>query len=686
MPQGAEEQEKNGLEVKVSTLESSPVSERGRIVQTFEFPPKESTPERGQLFAIVDLSVGAEADPVVAAKLAWDTLAEEYYAPEEETPVAALERAVYAVRDKLTDLSPAATLELVAVAFRGEVTYLARLGRPALYLRRGEEATELLSGEEAMGVSSQIVENGDVLILGSPVFAKNFSSADLPRTEFLEKQFTSGEKVPGFAAFLLKIKSSRGAREEAVSRSRAARQLGGKVKQAAALIGAQAFQLGQLLRAPRSIREKLIAFWQKRISLGEERARKRQLEGSSQQPVVSSGEGEEEREVGLESQEPGAGSSDREAKVLRSKFRLPKIRGLSLPRVIGILVLVLAISVIYTIWEQSQKIRAAEFERLLTEAVQSLDEAGGLVGLSNERAKELVDEARTDLERARGLFPDAIEIDPLLVQAIDLFNAIEKITPIGEEQLVYDLNLQAPDAQGLAITGAGSIVYALEGKRGAIFALDFSGELPSAAVLGEGRIAGALEAVAESGYLYLRGAEHFYRINTADSAVDEPIRFDRFSKAIALDTYLGNVYLLTPEDEQVYKFWNLPAGYSKEVSWVKEALPMAGAVDLAIDGEVWLLKSDGQLVRLAAGKQEPFVISNLSTPFKESIKIFTRPGMKYLYVLDRGEKRVVVLEKSGNFYRQFKGDVLSDAKDLWVSGDEKTLYILAGSKIYKIGF
>lgn len=670
MPQGAEEQEKNGLEVKVSKLESSPVLERGKAVQIFEFPPEESSPERGQLFAVVDLKTDLETDPSVASNLVWDTLAEEYYAPESETSVSALERAVYAARDKLKDLSPTATLELAAAAIRGEVAYLARLGRPALYLRRGMEASDLLSGEEAVGVASQIIEEGDALILGSPIFAKNFSSADLPTNEFLAKQFSSGEKVAGFAAFLLKFESSRQAREEAVarSRSRSSRQLLKKFSQVAAGVGAKARQLAQSVKAPQSIKEKLAAAWQKRLSHGKELAEERMKE-----------------EEKASSQEPESGSREQEKKPARKKFRLPKIAGLSLPRVIAVLLVILAVSVAFTTWQQGKKAKAAEFERLLTEAAQGLEEATGLVGLSNERAKELLDEARADLALARDLSTDSSRIDPLLKDADDLFNAIEKITPVGEDNLVYDLNLHTPDAEGWSISGSGSLVYVLEGKSLAVLSLNFSKKLPSKLVLAEGgKINGAEELVAEGGFLYLRGTNKLYRINLANKAVDEPLSFDRISKSTALGTFLGNIYLMVPKEEQIYKFWNLPGEYTSARSWVTESVPMTTVVDMAIDGEIWLLQSDGQILRLSGGERAPFAVSNLSTPMIEPFKIFTQPSLKYLYIIDRGEDRVVVLDKSGNFLRQFKGDVLDNATDLWVSANEKTLYVLSGAKVYKV--
>jgi len=45
---------------------------------------------------------------------------------------------------------------------------------------------------------------------------------------------------------------------------------------------------------------------------------------------------------------------------------------------------------------------------------------------------------------------------------------------------------------------------------------------------------------------------------------------------------------------------------------------------------------------------------------------------------------VVVFEKNGQFAKQFKGEVLTDLIDLWVSADEKTLFLLTKDKIYKI--
>ncbi len=350
--------------------------------------------------------------------------------------------------------------------------------------------------------------------------------------------------------------------------------------------------------------------------------------------------------------------------------------------------ILLVVSIGFTVWRQAQKAKAEEFERIITETTQSLDEAAGLVGLSNERALELVEEARADLERARDIDPRSGEIDPLLSRAEELYNAIEKITPVGEEHIVYDLGLQVEGAQGVAISGSGTTLYVADSTSGSVFSIVIpsgEGELPQVSAIAEGTIQGIREIGSEGGFLYLLSEDKLYRFNLSTKAVDEPVPFERYSLSVSLDTYSGNVYLLVPEEDQIYKFWNLETGYSKAVSWVKAVVDLGYFTDMAVDGDIWLSASGGEIMRLTKGEGTAFAISNLSTPFSSVNKIFTRPNLIRLYILDTGNQRVVVLDKGGNFVRQVKGDGLEGATDLWVSEDEKTLYILVGSKIYRIG-
>lgn len=612
------------IELGVSKLEGPPVP-GGNFVQVFESTPDgELLEKRGLLFAVLELSGLSESDPANAAQLVWDTLSEEYYAlPSEETPIAALEQAVYAARGKLRQFSQNSTLELAVFAFCNNVVYSARVGKSALYLRRGVDVRNLLPGEEATSIGSTLLEGDDLLILGSPGFARNFTPQTLPETRLLVSEFEKGAKMPGLSAYLFEVRNSLQAEAE----------ISPKLTISPFLIYGR--------KAAETARELAGKIFGKAFSIAAKK---------------------------VEETFPNFSSS---SLVDRVRTRI------SMPRLILILVAIFGISVAFTLWQQAKKVQAEEFERLVAQADSDLSEADGLVGLSNEKAKGLVTQAQSDLSKASKISPNSPKLGPLLGKAAAIFNAIEKITPVTAADLFFDLGGQA---RGVSLTGNGQTLYVTDGKSSSTFSVSSSNPPASQKLSVTGD-----ELVSEDKYLYLREKGKLSRLNLTSSQVDEPISFDRFDKVASMDTYLGNIYFLVPSEDQIYKFLVTPNGYSTARSWLKEAVVLQNAIDLTIDGDVWVLTSDGKIIHLVGGTKVPFDITNLPTPFQNPNKIFTRPNLNNIYVLDKGANRVVILDKNGNFVRQFKGDVLSDLIGLWVSGDEKNLYLLSGSKIYRVG-
>jgi DNA-binding beta-propeller fold protein YncE len=58
-----------------------------------------------------------------------------------------------------------------------------------------------------------------------------------------------------------------------------------------------------------------------------------------------------------------------------------------------------------------------------------------------------------------------------------------------------------------------------------------------------------------------------------------------------------------------------------------------------------------------------------------------------LYVADKGNQSVVVLDNKGALIRQFKtekADTWNDIRSITVSPDEKTLFVLSGSKVFTV--
>jgi len=96
------------------------------------------------------------------------------------------------------------------------------------------------------------------------------------------------------------------------------------------------------------------------------------------------------------------------------------------------------------------------------------------------------------------------------------------------------------------------------------------------------------------------------------------------------------------------------------------------------------LKSDGTILKFIQGKKEAFGVAGLDKPIKNPKAIFTNEDTEALYILDNGNSRVVVLEKSGEYHSQYLWSGISEATGLAVSEQENKIFLFSQNKIYAI--
>ena len=153
--------------------------------------------------------------------------------------------------------------------------------------------------------------------------------------------------------------------------------------------------------------------------------------------------------------------------------------------------------------------------------------------------------------------------------------------------------------------------------------------------------------------------------------------------------YMGNLYVADPGANQVWKYAPTANGYEGEpVGWFpNEKKPdMTGLVSIGIDGHIWLLHSDGRLLKFLSGEQRPFNWQDLPTPLNGPTALALSQDGDRLYVADPGNARIIEATKDGKFLRQFRareGDLLRDVKDLVLDESKATFYILTSNQLYK---
>ncbi len=134
---------------------------------------------------------------------------------------------------------------------------------------------------------------------------------------------------------------------------------------------------------------------------------------------------------------------------------------------------------------------------------------------------------------------------------------------------------------------------------------------------------------------------------------------DTWALPAAVASFFGNFYILDPQANQVLRYLPGAQGYTDaaEHYFPDDAkVDLAGAVDMAIDGSVYVLYADGTVRKFEGGTAVDFKMSDLDRPLSRPSAIFAAPDdvARYIYIADAGNRRVVQLNKDGHFVRQFK--------------------------------
>jgi hypothetical protein len=167
---------------------------------------------------------------------------------------------------------------------------------------------------------------------------------------------------------------------------------------------------------------------------------------------------------------------------------------------------------------------------------------------------------------------------------------------------------------------------------------------------------------------------------------------DILQKPEAVDSYFGNFYILDTVANALFRYLPTADGYSAPPENYfpdSQAVNLSSAVDVAIDGAVYILHQDGRIDKYLSGQQVEFNLTDLDIPFNQPVAIHTAPDetMQHIYVADAGNHRIVQLNKDGSFVRQFKprpGEAVSFAnlQDIYVDEIGGRLFVLDSNSLY----
>jgi hypothetical protein len=159
-------------------------------------------------------------------------------------------------------------------------------------------------------------------------------------------------------------------------------------------------------------------------------------------------------------------------------------------------------------------------------------------------------------------------------------------------------------------------------------------------------------------------------------------------------SYYGRFYVLDSQGNKIWRYAPTPDGYSSPPDdWLQEETELLGVADMAIGDSIYLLYGSGRLAKFTTGSPDTFDVSGWDEPLRSPSALFTRPpdDMKWLYVADRGNRRILKSGRGGEFEQQYRmadertadgEDVLGGVTSLLVDEIGGRAYVLSGQKLY----
>jgi hypothetical protein len=377
-------------------------------------------------------------------------------------------------------------------------------------------------------------------------------------------------------------------------------------------------------------------------------------------------------------------------------------------RTIALIVpVVVLIAVGLTYWQQGLA-RENEFNDLVQQAQLTYQQA---LGADEATARDLLSQSGALLTQAETLKPDEAVIGELrksIAEHQDKIDRVERLYWVGELRTYDD-----PGTQLQRVIVNGLSVYVLDPGTDVVYhhqldeandalqpdesdpVLARRGQQVGSSVVGE-----LLDMVwmpaggnRQTSDLLILESGGLLEYNPSWGLAALPIASrDTWGLPVAVNSYFGNLYVLDTQTDQILRYIPTTEDYSNaaEPYFSQDAaVDLTGAVDMAIDGFIYVLYADGTIRKFEGGVPVEFQVTELDKPLNRASAIYTAPDdiAQYIYVADAGNARVVQLNKDGRFIRQFKPRDedkvdLNTLRSLFVDELSGKLYLLNDHALY----
>jgi len=327
----------------------------------------------------------------------------------------------------------------------------------------------------------------------------------------------------------------------------------------------------------------------------------------------------------------------------------------------------------------------------------NLGEAGSI-----SDAVALIEDALQQLEGAKSYGVLTAEIDQRIQEGIGMLDEIQKVIVISDSNIITDVAAYIEGVEVNDIVLRDDKIYIADKATAAIYSVGVGGGEVSK-ITGESAVLAEPQSIsfdsegnllisdARKGILKMSGSGNEVQelVGLSASSVGTVTQIENYTTPDDIDF----LYLLRAGNNDVRKISKYPSGYSLPALRLANS-QFSTAKDLAIDGKIYVLIGSGEVViRYYLDTQDPYRIIGLDKPIDGATSFEIDDHL--VFVGDSANKRVVIVTKGsaaspqqGRYVAQFdyrgEGDLLSNIKEIVVDKETRVMYILDGTKIFKV--
>ena len=256
--------------------------------------------------------------------------------------------------------------------------------------------------------------------------------------------------------------------------------------------------------------------------------------------------------------------------------------------------------------------------------------------------------------------------------------------------VIIDLAKGGPGATPVSLTQTVNGLYAADPGSGRLWRI-FGDPPGTGAVLqrGKDQVGSPLVVTAQGeALLTLDDARKLWRAE-GNTVKEVPLeKTDTWKSATGLATFAGNVYVLDSASGQLWRYEPDFAGdLGEPIAFLPQTLPPGTATGLAVDGDIWVLTSTGEVQRYRRQGFDrvltrlPFTLQWTGPALRPTF-LQALESQRSIWVLDAQAHQVAQMTRDGREVARFQiPDRLPAARSFFVSEGQRLAYTAHGSKI-----